>query len=191
MQSIFPKQLVKVHTETLQTKRKEVETSLANKTYGNQKDLMVWKTQVLDEFDTLMRKFQAQYVQHKKWNSQEMQQQGEQALRDLAVLETVQLKTVSEYRTEISRIRVYMGMDLLKELVAPKLADEVPKPVPVINRAERRIFCMVCRMQVPDSAAYNHACQMPGCNRTFWLCKVCVQKVSHKKCPERSGCTFL
>lgn len=68
MQPMMPKLAI-------QTKRKEVETSQADDTFDNQKELVEWKTQVLDGFDVVMRKFQAQY---KKWNSH-IQQKGEQA----------------------------------------------------------------------------------------------------------------
>lgn len=183
-----------VPTETLQTKRAAVEASRTEGTYANQRDLVEWKTQVLDEFDALMRKFQAQYVQHKKWNSQAMQLQGEQALKDLALLETVQLKTISEYRTELSRIRVFMGMDLLQEPVAPKVKHPIVNPIvshTVMSNPTKHRICTACRTPVPGTPRHNHACQMPGCSRTFWLCDECAGKISHNKCPERSGCSLL
>lgn len=183
-----------VRNETLRTKRKEVETSQAEGTFVNLKDLAEWKTQVLDEFDTLMSKLQAQYIQHKRWNSQDMQQKGEQALRDLATLETVQLKTINEYRTEISRIRVFIGMDLLQEQPAPKAKHQVVNPTvahTVMSNPTKHRICTACRTPVPGTPRHNHTCQMPSCSRTFWLCDECAKKISHNKCPERSGCSSL
>jgi hypothetical protein len=182
------KPVLPVSKESIKTKRIEVSDSIANNTFEALPNLIEWKNQVLNEIDTLSSKLYSQYIQHKRQNKQEDQKKGELALKNLTILETLPLKTINEYRTEISRIRVSIGLDPLPTADSTPSSTKIADPNKPVNISNLP-FCTVCSIRIMGPPLI-YKCKIPKCNKTYLLCNSCDKKISHNKCPERSGCTL-